>query len=226
MVALPEPEYLVRVGELAYAVSSLEWTMLGDLHRLAPGLPEGLTLSDLEARTTGGIARRLRQHAEHMSPGPLQVYVATAAEALATAAALRNDVLHARPATHPAQGQRLYRAAAEGQRPTGHRFWIDDAWLDEAVVRLNEQVRAAAHRPAIGSGIGDARGARARRGVGRARRWPRYRMPCFDDTEVPLTGDERAHVGDLGGILGRPPEEGRLVHHHNADRDFVALCRG
>ncbi|MFL0424203.1 hypothetical protein ACH0AC_00255 [Micrococcus luteus] len=150
LVALPEPEYLVRVGELAYAVSSLEWTMLGDLHHLAPGLPEGLTLSDLEARTTGGIARRLRQYAEQMPPGPLQIYLATAAEALATVAGLRNDVLHARPATHPAQGQRLYRAASEGLQTTGRRFWIDDAWMDQAMARLNEQVRAVnAVRPPI-----------------------------------------------------------------------------
>lgn len=34
-VALPEDTYLARIGEVAYAVSSMEWTLLGDLHRLA-----------------------------------------------------------------------------------------------------------------------------------------------------------------------------------------------
>ncbi|MDP9890570.1 hypothetical protein [Pseudarthrobacter enclensis] len=40
LVALPEQTYLARIGEVAYTVSSIEWTILGDLHRLADRLPD------------------------------------------------------------------------------------------------------------------------------------------------------------------------------------------
>lgn len=30
-VTLPEPDYLARIGEVAYTVASIEWAILGDL---------------------------------------------------------------------------------------------------------------------------------------------------------------------------------------------------
>lgn len=63
-VALPEDAYLARIGEVAYTVSYMEWTLLGDLHRLEDQLPESLTLASLEPLTTGQIAARVRSAAE------------------------------------------------------------------------------------------------------------------------------------------------------------------
>lgn len=62
--------------------------------------------------------------------------------ALYTAAEIRSDVLHARPATHPDQGQRLNRAGTRNGRTTGKPFWIDDEWFDSAISRLNETLSA------------------------------------------------------------------------------------
>lgn len=142
-VALPEPEYLARIGEIAYTVSSVEWTLLGDLHRLAADLPATLTLNELEPKTTGAIgACASKAAASGMPPGPVREFIAACGTALTEAATIRNDVLHARPATHPEQDQRLNRAGTrrEGRKfvRDGTRFWITDEWLDEQVRRLNE----------------------------------------------------------------------------------------
>jgi hypothetical protein len=34
-VPLPDGEYLLKIGQLAYAVAYLEWLVLGDLHTVA-----------------------------------------------------------------------------------------------------------------------------------------------------------------------------------------------
>lgn len=115
----------------------MEWTLLGDLYRLADKLPEGVTLASLEPLTTGQIATRARSAAEGVEDGQVKDYLSAVAAALSTAARLRDDVRHARPATHPAHGQRLTRAEVAGGRTTGARFWIDDAWLDGAIGDMN-----------------------------------------------------------------------------------------
>lgn len=140
--ALPDQDYLARIGEVAYTVSYMEWTLLGDLYRLADQLPEGLTLASLEPLTTGQIATRARSAAEGVEDGQVKDYLSAVAAALSTAARLRNDVLHARPATHPRQGQRLIRAEVAGRQTTGTRFWIDDEWFDSTVIELDEQLSA------------------------------------------------------------------------------------
>jgi hypothetical protein len=77
-----------------------------------------------------------------MAPGPVREFITVCGTALTEAAKIRNDVLHARPATHPEQDQRLNRAGTrrEGGKFVldGTRFWITDEWLDEQVRRLNE----------------------------------------------------------------------------------------
>lgn|GEM_PF-6524326 len=118
-VALPEPEYLARIGEIAYTVSSMEWTLLDDLHRLAAYLPAPLTLKELEPQTTGAIgACASKAAAMGMAPGPVREFIAVCGTALTEAAKIRNDVLHARPATHPEQDQRLSRTCTrrEGRK--------------------------------------------------------------------------------------------------------------
>jgi hypothetical protein len=130
MVALPEQEYLARIGEVAYTVSSMEWTILGDLPRLSHHLPEELVLEALEPQTTSKIAGAVRKAAKAMDDGPIKEYLTAVYRALYLAANLRSDVLHARPATHPEHGQRLSRAETADGRTTGKRFWIDDSWFD------------------------------------------------------------------------------------------------
>ena len=139
-VALPEPEYLARIGELAYTVSSMEWKILGDLRRLADRLPESLTLAALEPQTTGAIGHRVAAAAEEVTDTDAKEYLLAVGRALSEAAELRNDVLHARPATHPEQDQRLTRAEVRSRQTTGARFWIDDGWFDNAVDRLNARL--------------------------------------------------------------------------------------
>lgn len=55
-VALPESEYLQRVGEVAYATAYLEWTLLGNLNCLSDRLPDKFSLDVLEQKTMGRIS--------------------------------------------------------------------------------------------------------------------------------------------------------------------------
>ena len=141
-VALPELDYLARIGEIAYTVSSLEWTILGDLHRLKEQLPDDLVLSRLEPMTTSQIATAVKCASKEIDESSVKGYLVAVYRALFVAADLRSDVLHARPATHPDQGQRLNRAEVRDRRTTGKRFWIDDEWFDSAISELNEQLSA------------------------------------------------------------------------------------
>ncbi|HAG58119.1 MAG TPA: hypothetical protein DEP82_08030 [Arthrobacter bacterium] len=141
-VALPEQTYLARIGEVAYTVSSMEWTILGDLHRLTDRLPDDLALDRLEPMMTSGIAGGVRDAAKAAKVGPIKDYLTEVYRMLYVAAEIRSDVLHARPATHPDQGQRLNRSETRNSRATGTRFWIDDEWFNSAISRLNEKLAA------------------------------------------------------------------------------------
>jgi hypothetical protein len=126
-VALPEQQYLARIGEVAYTVASMEWTILGDLHRLSDRLPENHVLKRLEPMMTSGIAGAVKKAAKPVADGPIKDYLTEVYGALYAAAEIRSDVLLARPATHPAQGQRLNRAETRNSQTTGIRIWIDDS---------------------------------------------------------------------------------------------------
>lgn len=141
-VALPEQQYLARIGEVAYTVSSMEWTILGDLHHLADRLPDDLVLDKLEPMMTSGIASAVKNAAKATIDRPIKDYLTEVYRALYVAAEIRSDVLHARPATHPDQGQRLNRAETRNSQTTGNRFWIDDEWFDAAILKLNERISA------------------------------------------------------------------------------------
>jgi hypothetical protein len=128
----------------------MEWTILGDLHRLADRLPDHLVLDRLEPLMTSGIAGAVREAAKAADDGPIKDYLTQVHKALYVAAEVRSDVLHARPATHPQQGQRLNRSETRNGRTTGKRFWIDDEWFDSAISRLNEEFAAVGRvRPAL-----------------------------------------------------------------------------
>lgn len=139
-VALPDDDYLARIGEVAYSVSYLEWTILGDLHRLEEQLPQDLVLSRLEPMMTSQIASAVKSASKEIAEGAVKDYLVAVYRALFVAADLRSNVLHARPATHPVQGQCLNRAEVRDRKTTGKRFWIDDEWFDSAVIELNEQL--------------------------------------------------------------------------------------
>ena len=135
-VALPEPEYLQRIGEIAYAVSSLEWTLLGDLNRLSDRLPGDFSLDVLETKTMGRISSMTKQAAEQCTDLEMRCYLESTARAIDVVKGVRNDVLHARPATmSTGEKQRLYRAGANGRR-----FWIDDEWLDRKLDEVSHAI--------------------------------------------------------------------------------------
>ncbi|MFI5490480.1 hypothetical protein [Micromonospora echinaurantiaca] len=129
-MTLPEPAYLLKIGIFSYAVSSLEWTALGDLSRLASVLPKTLTVDRLSARTTGQIANELADATPKINDVAVRAYVEALATALTVVAKRRNDLLHARPATVDGE-QRLYRWYRNPKTGEVTSFAITDSWLDE-----------------------------------------------------------------------------------------------
>lgn len=111
-------------------VSSLEWTILGDLPGLAQYLPPDLTTSALAGKPTGQIAGTLSKAAGAISDDEVRAYVEEAGRVLGDASTMRNDVLHARPATIGGE-QRLYR-----WKP-GRALVIDTAWLNSTIDKLS-----------------------------------------------------------------------------------------
>lgn len=142
--ASPGEPYLQSLGELVYAVSSMEWTILGDLRHLARHLPPDLTLEALSSKPTGKIARSLRHSLPKVTDQATRDYLAAAAASLGDAATLRNHVMHARPATVDGE-QRLYRWT-DGGTHGSHAFPITPEWLDQALremQRLADALHAA-----------------------------------------------------------------------------------
>jgi hypothetical protein len=130
----PEDSYLAKVGRLAYAVSGLEWLVLGDLPGLQARLPSELTVTALAGQTTGAIARRIAEARPDVHDSELQRWLSVSARCLHLAAEIRSHVLHARPATIEGR-QRLYRWRIG--REVADTFAITDEWLDEQLFRLD-----------------------------------------------------------------------------------------
>lgn len=85
----------------------------------------------------GRISSMTKQVAEYCTSPEVRCYLETTARALDVIKCVRNDVLHARPATmSPGEKQRLYRAGANGQR-----FWIDDEWLDRKMEEVDQAIK-------------------------------------------------------------------------------------
>lgn len=144
--ASPGDEYLRLVGEMAYSVTSIEGGLIYDVPRLSSVLPEGFTVGSLVGGTTAGIGQQFLDAAPKVQDLGVRRYFEVGGQALREAGAIRNDVLHARPATHPVEDQRLHRST-----PSGQSFFIDDAWLHTALVRLAVLAREVdSVRPAFG----------------------------------------------------------------------------
>jgi hypothetical protein len=134
-IPLPENEYLLLVGQVAYMVSYLEWLILGDLEGLRADLPAKLTLGELAGKPTGVIAERLRCAVKDIHEPDVKAYIAEGARVLKDASTRRNDLLHARPATIGGN-QRLKR-----QVP-GTEIEIEIGWLNTAIDALSKGQRA------------------------------------------------------------------------------------
>lgn len=144
--ASPGDEYLRRIGELAYAVSSLEWLMLGDLPHL--DVADHVSTVDLVGLTTGAIGKKLVDAAPKVSDPAVADFLRAGGDALIAVAKQRNSVLHARPATVDG-GQRLFRWT----RKPAEMFPITDQWLDDALGRIATLTREVhALRPPIAAG--------------------------------------------------------------------------
>lgn len=130
----PGDDYLKALGELAYAVASIEWTLLGDLDRLSGQLPPEMTAKNLAGRTTGAIATRFQKALPRITDVRTHHYIKTGMEALRRASTIRNHVLHARPAT-VGDRQVLYRWVID-ERHGAHAFPITEEWLMKALTEL------------------------------------------------------------------------------------------
>jgi hypothetical protein len=135
-IALPEDDYLLLIGQVVYTVSSLEWTILGDLPGLAQYLPADLTTSGLAGKTTGQIGGALGKAVDKIGDDDVRAYVELAGQLLCEASDLRNDLLHARPATVD-ENQRLYRWKMADRRGPHRALVIDTAWLERAIDKLS-----------------------------------------------------------------------------------------
>lgn len=99
-MAIPYPAdpYLLSLGRAAYAVAYFEWLILGDLSQIA-GLPDEASVTRLAGRTTGQIAKTLRNASASVDQADDAAWLYAAAEHLAAISSARNSILHARPAT-------------------------------------------------------------------------------------------------------------------------------
>lgn len=136
-IALPDRDHLARIGELAHTVSSVEWTIPGDLHRLADKLPPDLVLGSLVPMTTAQIASAVEAAVKAIHGGPIKQCPPAGYKAPYAAVKLRDDMLRARPATRPGPGQRRSRVEVANRKTTGERFCSAISTLNERLVTVN-----------------------------------------------------------------------------------------
>jgi hypothetical protein len=105
------------LAEAIYAVSYLEWALLGDLPRLS-NAPSDLSIEGLSRETMGGVGRTVRHAASNSASATEKAWLSAAADALEEVVEKRNQVVHAHPATVENE-QVLYRWAT-ATRTKGH----------------------------------------------------------------------------------------------------------
>ncbi len=103
------------LAEALYAVSYLEWAILGDLPRLK-ARPVNLSITELSRLEMGKVAGRITEHAGIRIEPAEAAWLRAAADALEQVVGSRNGVVHAHPATIGSQ-QMLYWWAAKRRRP-------------------------------------------------------------------------------------------------------------
>jgi hypothetical protein len=145
--ALPFPEdsYLLALARFFYAVSYLEWTVLGDLSHIS-GLPIALQVQELAGKTTGTIGRQLANPVllAQVADPVVRAWLAAGGDHLIEVAKVRNSVLHARPATVDGR-QRLHR----WDPSRGEVFTITEPLLTEMLDDISNRVRDMSNRRII-----------------------------------------------------------------------------
>jgi hypothetical protein len=101
------------IAEAMYAVSYLEWALLGDLPRLTDP-PQELSIEGLSRSSMGQVAAAVRRGATSATDSAERAWLDAAADALAEVVERRNQVVHAHPATVGGE-QVLYRWATGTQ---------------------------------------------------------------------------------------------------------------
>ncbi len=110
MITFPPDSYMRALAEAMYAVSYLEWALLGDISRLtAP--PADLSVEGLSRSTMGTVATTVRRAAAVAALRSEATWLSAAADALEEVVDRRNQVVHVHPATIGDE-QMLYRWAA------------------------------------------------------------------------------------------------------------------
>jgi hypothetical protein len=130
----PDDEYLTKIGRLAYLVSYVEWAVLGDLPRLS--LPDPLNARALMDGTTGTIAGRIERSLPLVTDPAVAAWLAEAVKTLREVSRIRNDMLHARPATIDGE-PRLLRYRADPH----YSFTVTDQWLEDAEAQVGVALR-------------------------------------------------------------------------------------
>lgn len=100
---------MLALAEALYTVSYLEWTLLGDLLRLADA-PAELSIDGLSRSSVGQVAAVVRRAASDATDPNEEAWLNAAADALEAVVDKRNQVVHAHPATIDGE-QMLYRWA-------------------------------------------------------------------------------------------------------------------
>lgn len=145
-IPLAGDEYLKHIGQIVYSIGYLEWLLLGDIAS-SNNVPMELSVENLSTKTTKQIANVLKKiSAEDIENDQFRAWLARGGEYLAEIAELRNDILHARPATHENGSQMLYRWTAR----SNEQFFIDQSKLEELNQFINNaMVELNADRPLL-----------------------------------------------------------------------------
>jgi hypothetical protein len=129
---IPSADYLVKLGELVYRVSELEWAALDDPHANHPLIDS----SQLFGRSTGQIAIALADVSTRFDKsGPQGHFLRVASMALKDVAFIRNRILHSRPGIRADGGVCLLHLRVNGSGVT-ESAWIDESYVEHALSRI------------------------------------------------------------------------------------------
>jgi hypothetical protein len=124
---------LVKLGEIAYNVSALEWAVLNDPYANHPLLD----VSKLLGRSTGQMAAALAAIATQVgADDPQGHFLHVGSMALKDVSRLRNRVLHARPGIRSDGAACLLHLRFQ-RSGTTESAWIDEPYLDQALSRID-----------------------------------------------------------------------------------------
>lgn len=88
------PEYISALGLATYAFARLEWNVVWCCERLSEGI-----IHEFPDKTAGHIAQRFVDLVEKMPSGALAQNCAKEAQEFRSLVKVRNDLVHAKPAT-------------------------------------------------------------------------------------------------------------------------------